>query len=98
MTSVGKIIGERVRQARIRAGLTQEKLAQKSQISTVTISRLERGATEYPRRAELTQIAAALGLDVDELMEVSLSSVDQPETTADDEGPSDDEINAAVGA
>ncbi len=51
-----------VRRARLRAGLTQEQLADLSGLSTRTISDIERGVYRYPHRSTLGLLSTALGL------------------------------------
>jgi y4mF family transcriptional regulator len=55
-----RLLGETVRIRRKKAGLTQEKLAEKADLSTVFISRIERGK-ESPSVDSLVKIARALG-------------------------------------
>jgi predicted ATPase/transcriptional regulator with XRE-family HTH domain len=54
--------GERLRAARLAAGLTQEELADRSGIATRTISDLERGVNDMPRASTARLLADALGL------------------------------------
>ncbi len=56
-----KLLGEAVRKYRARADLSQEKLAEKADLSTVFISHVERGAENVSVDA-LTRIAKALGV------------------------------------
>jgi DNA-binding CsgD family transcriptional regulator/transcriptional regulator with XRE-family HTH domain/tetratricopeptide (TPR) repeat protein len=55
--------GERLRRARLAAGLTQEELAERAGLSVRGISDLERGARRSPRRDTLALLADALQLD-----------------------------------
>jgi DNA-binding CsgD family transcriptional regulator/transcriptional regulator with XRE-family HTH domain len=55
--------GERLRRARLAAGLTQEELAERAGLSVRGISDLERGARRAPRRDTLALLADALKLD-----------------------------------
>ena len=59
-------MGEAVRAKRLEAGLSQEKLAEKSDLSTVFISRVERGK-ESPTIDSLSKIANALKVRVRDL-------------------------------
>ena len=52
-----------LRAARLRAGLTQEQLADKSGVSMRTISDLERGRVARPRRGSVDLLLGALDLD-----------------------------------
>jgi transcriptional regulator with XRE-family HTH domain len=60
------LLGEAVRAKRKRAKLSQEKLAEKADLSTVFISRVERGK-ESPSVDSLVKIAKALGVRVRDL-------------------------------
>jgi transcriptional regulator with XRE-family HTH domain len=55
-----RLLGESVRAARKKAGFSQEKLAEKADLSAVFISRIERGV-ESPSVDNLVKIARALG-------------------------------------
>ena len=61
------LLGEAVRSRRKQAGLSQEKLAEKSELSTVFISRVERGR-ESPSVDSLVKIAGALKVRVRDLV------------------------------
>ena len=63
-----RLLGETVRAKRKEKGLSQEKLAEKSDLSTVFISRIERGE-ESPTLDNLVKIARALGVRVRDLVE-----------------------------
>lgn len=60
------LLGEAVRARRKKAGLSQEKLAEKSDLSTVFISRIERGR-ESPTIDSLLKVAKALKVRVRDL-------------------------------
>ena len=62
-----RLLGEAIRSHRKQAGLSQEKLAEKSELSTVFISRVERGK-ESPTVDSLGKIAGALKVRVHELV------------------------------
>jgi transcriptional regulator with XRE-family HTH domain len=62
-----RLLGETVRARRKDAGLSQEKLAEKASLSTVFISRVERGK-ESPSVDSLVKIARALGVHVRDLV------------------------------
>lgn len=55
-----RLLGEAIRAARKEAGLSQEGLAEKADLSTVFISRVERGK-ESPSVDNLVKVARALG-------------------------------------
>lgn len=64
--SVSKILGETIRTERIRAGLTQEQLAEKADLARNYIGNVERA--EYKITVEtLAQIAKALNFTVHDL-------------------------------
>jgi transcriptional regulator with XRE-family HTH domain len=60
-------LGEAIRAARKKAGFSQEKLAEKPNLSTVFISRIERGV-ESPAVDNLVKVAQALGVRVQDLV------------------------------
>lgn len=62
-----RLLGEAIRAERKKAGVSQEKLAEKAGLSTVFISRVERGK-ESPSLDSLTKIARALGVRVRDLV------------------------------
>lgn len=61
-------IGQRIKETRKKAGLTQKELAERANVATVSIQQYERGARQ-PRLEQLRQIALALGTSVSELVE-----------------------------
>lgn len=62
-------VGERIRQARKEAGLTQKQLADKLGISPVNISQIENGRGKRgPAAATLRKIATALNITVSDLL------------------------------
>jgi len=61
-----KILGENIRTHRKRVGLSQEKLAEKSELSTVFISNLECGKMTVSVDS-LARIAKVLGVSLQEL-------------------------------
>jgi transcriptional regulator with XRE-family HTH domain len=62
-----RILGDTVRARRAKAELSQEALAEKADLSTVFISRVERGI-ESPSMDSLVKIARALGVRVRDLV------------------------------
>ena len=62
-----KDIGERIKEERIKAGMTQKQLAEAAGVAMVTVSQYERGLRE-PRPTQLQAIAKALNLTIDMLM------------------------------
>ncbi len=63
-----RILGETIRARRQKAALSQEKLAEKADLSTVFISRVERGK-ESPSVDSLVKIARALGVRAKDLVD-----------------------------
>ena len=63
-----QLLGEAIRGERKRASFSQETLAEKADLSTVFISRVERGK-ESPSMDSLVKIATALGVRVRDLVE-----------------------------
>jgi FMN phosphatase YigB (HAD superfamily) len=63
-----KGLGRRLQAARVTAGLTQQSLCQKAQLSYSTLTKIERGAIKAPSIFTIQSIAGALGLGLDELM------------------------------
>ena len=62
-----RLLGEAVRNRRNQVEFSQEKLAEKAGLSTVFISRIERGV-ESPSVDNLVKIAKALGVRVRDLV------------------------------
>ena len=62
-----KAIGERIKDRRQEIGYTQEKIAEEMQVSTVYMSRIERGVTEISLK-RLAQIAGILKITIEELI------------------------------
>jgi transcriptional regulator with XRE-family HTH domain len=63
-----RLLGEAVRGKRRGVGFSQEKLAEKADLSTVFISRIERGR-ESPSVDNLVRIARALSVRVRDLVD-----------------------------
>ena len=63
-----RLLGHAIWSTRKKIGFTQEKLAEKSDLSTVFISRIERGV-ESPSVDNLVKIAKALGVKVADLVD-----------------------------
>jgi len=62
--------GEKIRRLRLKAGMSQESLAQRVGVTTHTIWRLENGPTFNPRLETLRALAKALGVPLEELLDV----------------------------
>jgi transcriptional regulator with XRE-family HTH domain len=68
MTEPIPALGERVRQLRIAAGMSQQTLAVAAGLSISVVAQLEQGLREDPRISTVAAIARALGVTIDELM------------------------------
>jgi putative hydrolase of the HAD superfamily len=66
MDEVG--LGKRLQNARKQAGLTQQELCQKADLSYSTLAKIERGAIKAPSIFTIQSIAAALGMTLGELI------------------------------
>jgi transcriptional regulator with XRE-family HTH domain len=60
-------IGDRLRDLRVRRALTQEELAEKADVGTNTVARLERNESD-PHMSTLRKLAWALDVDPSELV------------------------------
>lgn len=65
-----KGLGQRLQAARLRAGMTQQVLCQKADLSYSTLTKIERGAIKSPSIFTIQHIATALGVGLDELLGV----------------------------
>jgi FMN phosphatase YigB (HAD superfamily)/DNA-binding XRE family transcriptional regulator len=63
-----KGLGKRLQQARQAAGLTQQQLCQKANLSFSTLTKIERGAIKAPSIFTVQAIAEAVGQSLDELV------------------------------
>jgi FMN phosphatase YigB (HAD superfamily)/DNA-binding XRE family transcriptional regulator len=63
-----KSLGKHLQQARQRAGLTQQAMCQKANLSYSTLAKIERGAIKAPSIFTIKQIAQVLGVSLDELV------------------------------
>lgn len=61
-------IGEQIRSERERRGISQKKLAEIAGVPAITLQQYERGVTKRPRIDQLSKIAQALGLSVDDFL------------------------------
>ena len=66
MDEVG--LGKQLQTARKKAGLTQQELCHKAELSYSTLAKIERGAIKAPSIFTIGSIAAALGISLNELM------------------------------
>jgi FMN phosphatase YigB (HAD superfamily)/DNA-binding XRE family transcriptional regulator len=63
-----KGLGKRLQEARQAAGLTQQQLCHKANLSFSTLTKIERGAIKSPSIFTIQSIAGAVGLSLDELV------------------------------
>jgi FMN phosphatase YigB (HAD superfamily) len=71
-----KGLGKRLQEARRAAGLTQQTLCQRANLSYSTLAKIERGAIKSPSIFTIQSIAAALNVSLDELVGNPLLPVD----------------------
>jgi predicted ATPase/transcriptional regulator with XRE-family HTH domain len=64
--------GERLRQFRVQAGLSQAELAERANLSPATVTALERGVRSLPYPRTVEALAAALGLSAAESAELAI--------------------------
>lgn len=68
-----KGLGKRLQAARLHAGMTQQMLCQKADLSYSTLTKIERGAIKSPSIFTIQNIAGALGVSLDELLGTSVA-------------------------
>ncbi len=66
-----KGLGQRLQAARLRAGMTQQMLCQKANLSYSTLTKIERGAIKSPSIFTIQNIASALGVTLDVLLGIT---------------------------
>ena len=69
MANNKSVIAENIKKYRKKKGITQDRLSKLADITYNTIIKIESGATYNPRVETLKQIANALGVSIDDLME-----------------------------
>ena len=74
--------GEMLQRFRLLAGLTQEELAERAQLSARAISDLERGVKTRPHLATVRQLAEGLQLSTEERSRLQLAARGRPSTAA----------------
>lgn len=62
------IIGERIKKYRLKAALTQEKLAREADISYTTLTKIESGVIKNPSVKVVAKIAKVLKISLDDLV------------------------------
>lgn len=70
------LIGEKVRNIRISRGMTQEELSKDSEIPYTTITKIENGVIKNPTFQKVVQIAYALNIKVDNLIDSKETETD----------------------
>lgn len=63
-----KFLGQRLQAARQKAGLTQQQMCQRADLSYSTLAKIERGAIKSPSIFTIQHIAGVLGVSLDELI------------------------------
>jgi XRE family transcriptional regulator, fatty acid utilization regulator len=66
-------VARRITELRLAAGMTQQELAVKAGLSISNLSQIEQGKRKDPRISTVSALAAALGVDVTELLRESSS-------------------------
>lgn len=59
---------QRLREARLKAGLSQSQLAERAGVALQSLQRLEHGRSPDPRLSNVVALAHALGVTVDSLV------------------------------
>ncbi len=72
-----KGLGQRLQQARRKAGLTQQALCQKAGLSYSTLAKIERGAIKSPSIFTISNIAEVVSISLDELMGTAVPTAGQ---------------------
>ncbi len=67
------MIGARVKIERQRLGISQSKLAEKSQTTQSTINRMENGFLSHVKLGVVNRVAYALGVSIDSLARVKIN-------------------------
>ena len=68
-------LGHKIKKLRKKKSLSQERLADKADLSQQHISRIERNLT-YPSVATLSKIAKVLGVPLDDLVDAKIANAD----------------------
>lgn len=69
-----KGLGQRLQAARLHAGMTQQMLCQKANLSYSTLTKIERGAIKSPSIFTIQNIGNALGVSLDELLGIKAAA------------------------
>ena len=65
---MSELLGERIRKARIRYGMSQAELARRIKVSLNTMNKIEAGETPDPRASRVKAIADVLHVSADYLL------------------------------
>lgn len=76
-----KGLGQKLQQARRAAGLTQQSLCQKANISYSTLAKIERGAIKSPSIFTIQSLVEALGISLDGLLGLSIPIAETADNT-----------------
>ncbi|MCK8494612.1 helix-turn-helix domain-containing protein [Spirosoma sp. RP8] len=63
MSEIKQIVGQQIKQARLKAGLTQQELAEKLEISQTTVNKYETGRQNFTIET-IQKIATALNANI----------------------------------
>lgn len=74
-------MGKRLQQARQAAGLTQQELCHRANLSYSTLAKIERGAIKTPSIFTIISIAAALGSSLDTLLGFEIQAIERKKTS-----------------
>lgn len=64
-----KLLGDKIREVREKRKLTQDELAKKAGLPTISMAKLETNAVKNPWIQAVTKVARALETSIDELVE-----------------------------
>ncbi|MFC1566736.1 helix-turn-helix domain-containing protein [bacterium] len=62
------LLKEQLKKYRKKNNMSQQKLAEKSQLSIPAITSLEQGRSQYPKYQTISKIAGAFNISIDELI------------------------------
>ena len=65
---VKKMLEQKIKQLRKKAGWSQQKLAEKARLSYTVITKIEQGVAKRPSIQTMVKLADALGISLDELV------------------------------
>lgn len=66
--SKNKTVGDKVKQLRLKQGLTQDALAKKANIPYTTLTKIESNVITRPTIQTVVKIAGGLGISIDDLI------------------------------